>query len=254
MALINDDDLQGATTEPAVKRGIRATWGLAVIANLEDHLDRIEILEEQVGVVSGDDASPLFVATVTLTDSQIKALPTTAIEIVAAPAINFRIKIVGVTYTFGFQHGAYTNVNTTSAELYLKTSAGTIRGGYLANDNGVSLTTLTTLFVAVQRTVDCPPYLTNTAGTYIVPNITGTPVNDDAKALQLFATNNGAGNFTGGHVSNTLTVQVHYIVEAVPTYTEAFTAFFTAQQLGMYRPPSAPRPVVQPVQTPTTLI
>jgi hypothetical protein len=38
----------------------------------------------------------------------------------------------------------------------------------------------------------------------------------------LFATNNGAGNFTGGHASNLLTVVAYYALEAVPAYTLPF--------------------------------
>jgi hypothetical protein len=219
--------------EIAVGNAVRKSWGDAVVDNVTDIEERLLEVENQVGVVSGDAAAPLFIATVSLTNAQIKALPTTAIEIIAAPSANSRVKLIHVTYAFWFEHGAYTNVDTTLAELYLKTSAGTVLGGYLANDGGVSLTTLTTLFGAVSRTVDAPPMLSNTAGTYLVPVITGTPINGDGKAVQLFATNNGAGNFTGGHDSNILTVQAYYSVEEMPNYRMPFRNDYVGPQ----RPP-----------------
>jgi hypothetical protein len=216
--------------EIAVGHAVRKSWGDAVVDNVTDIEERLLEVENQVGVVSGDAAAPLFIATVSLTNAQIKALPTTAVEIIAAPSANSRVKLLHVTYAFWFEHGAYTNVDTTSAELYLKTSAGTILGGYLANDNGVSLTTLTTLFGAVSRTVDVPPMLSNTAGTYLVPVITGTPINGDGKAVQLFATNNGAGDFTGGHDSNRLTVQAYYSIQEMPAYRMPFRNDYVGPQ------------------------
>lgn len=194
--------------------------------NFDDHEDRIAALETEAGTLSSDAATPVRVATVTLTDAQIKALPTTAIEIIAAPAGNTRIKLHGVTYQFWFEHGAYTNVNATSALLYLQTSSGTILGGYLANDSGVSLGTLTTLLAAASvLTVDAGPYATNPAGTYLQPLLTGAPSSADGKAVQLSATNNGAGNFTGGNAANTLTVLAYYTVETLPNYRTPFTPF-----------------------------
>ena len=48
---------------------------------------------------------------VRLTDTQIKALPTTPIQVVAAPAAGLVLVPLGVSYRAAFDHGAYTNVD-----------------------------------------------------------------------------------------------------------------------------------------------
>jgi hypothetical protein len=217
---------------PVVGQGVRKSWGQTINDNLADHEERIGDAETSIddhetrldSLDGGSATNPtLQIATVTLTDAQIKALPTTAIQIVAAPALNTRVKLIGVTYHAWFENGAYTNVNATSAELYLQTSSLVRLGGYLANDGGVSLTSLTTVLAAASvLTVDGGPYLSNPAGTYVQPLLTGATGSVDGKAVQLFATNNGAGNFTGGHASNLLTVVAYYALEAVPAYTLPF--------------------------------
>lgn len=222
-----------------VGRSIRKTWGDAVVTNIEDLDERLSEVEGQVGTVSDDAATAVFVSTTELTDAQIKALPTTAISLIDAPAGNQRIKIHNVTYTCYFEHGAYTNVDTDDATLEVQTTSGARLGGFLANDSGDSLTTLTTLFAsAVVRVVDVGPYATNVAGAYIQPLLTTTPGLLAGNGVQLAATNNGAGNFTGGHTSNRLTVQVYYSVEATATYQMPFAQPFIPVQIQRRRPAS----------------
>jgi hypothetical protein len=129
--------------------------------------------------------------------------------------------------------------------LYLQTSGGIKLGGYLANDGGASLTTLTSLLAAASvLTVDTGPYLTNAATTYLVPLINVGTGSVDAKAVQLFATNGGAGDFTGGHTSNRLYVRVYYALEAVPAYYMPFMQPASATQTRKRTPPARKRSIV----------
>lgn len=236
---------------PAIvlREGIRKSWGDLVGSNFDDHEDRLVDLEDQIGLDASSLAAGFYVATVELTDAQIKTLPTTAIEIVAAPAANQRVKYHGATYTAWFENGAYTNVDTTTAELYLRTSSGSKLGGSLVNDSGASVTSLTTVLASASvLVVDLGPYLTNSGGTFVQPVLTTGPGSVAGKAVQLFALNNGAGNFTGGHTSNRLTVQMYYSLETTQTYQMPFRAMKFRRQRPLLK-----RPALS-VSVPTTLL
>jgi len=126
--------------------------------------------------------------TVVLTDAQIKALPTTPVEIVAAPAAGLMIVPLAFSLVSSFGGGAYTNV-----------------------DAGA---TMTPQFgsIAASAAVDVSD-LTATGDDVVVPldaKITGTVAGLQATALDLACANAALGNFTGGDAANTLTVTVVY--------------------------------------------
>lgn len=166
----------------------------------------------------------------TLTDAQIKALPTTPITLVAAPASGFRIKILGGTMRLNNAAGAYTNINTAYCELRVNVTAGwRLAGPVLVNDTewSVALTGMTDVFGnAATYVLDVPtPGLLypvdagaqsgNSSGQLLLNPFNIPPTADvDAKAALLSINNNGSGNLTGGNAANSLKVTLYYAYEA----------------------------------------
>lgn len=157
-------------------------------------------------------------ATVTLTDAQIKALPTTAITLVAAPASGFRIKPISATLIIKSSAGAYTNINTTYAALQIESTPGVVLLTPPSNDNTITpaMTKLTDLFGATTRVVDLSTWVNVPASTgeqYVQPNILMTVAYGDGVLVRVKVDNNGSGNWTGGNAANTMTVVLYYAVE-----------------------------------------
>ena len=166
-------------------------------------------------------------ASVTLTNTQIQALQTTPITIIAAPGSGNRIKLLGVTLNLNTSAGAYGNVNATSANLVAQVIGGWWLSAPIANDSAYGLTQLTDLLTNTQqRVVDLQLPTVFTANktstqldgyvTYLDP-VAGLPAPADVNnaVIELGATNNGAGDWNAGHANNTLKVTSTYLVEPV---------------------------------------
>jgi hypothetical protein len=187
------------------------------------------VLTNATGLVAGGFASSLFaprVTSVTLTNAQVIALPTTPVTLVAAPGANLRIKLVApVTLIGNFGAGAYTNVNATYATLQVQLASGDWLACVLANDNTltVPLARLSDFLGANNVCADLPvPYVDaidngNAAGSgeWVQPD-SSTALTDAGNALiQLAMDNNGSGVLTGGNAANTLIVRVYYVIESL---------------------------------------
>jgi hypothetical protein len=175
-------------------------------------------------VVNGDSfqvgsghLAAIYPATVTLTNAQIKALPTTGITLVAAPSAGSRIKVLGATLVARFTAGAYTNVNVTTASLPIQASSGAWLVSPILNDSGSSQADLTGFFGAFNIVADLavPSFFPNGTGGWTQYALTTTVANVDGLAVQLKMDNNGSGNLTGGNAANTLKVTLYYSVETL---------------------------------------
>lgn len=148
---------------------------------------------------------------VALTDAQIKALPTTAIALVAAPAAGKRIQLVQACLIGDFTAGAYTNIGLVTPWLALRLGANDI-STYIANDATATpaIATLTSFLSAALNQVTLTPLgLPTDNGWGVVPYVADPQY---ATALSIRAINDAAGNFTGGNAANSLVVDVVYLV------------------------------------------
>jgi hypothetical protein len=161
-------------------------------------------------------------ATVTLTNAQIKALPTTRITIIAAPGAGFWTRVLGVDYASDTSAGAYTNLDATYCDLFVGyAGSADYAGGYVVDDaaSTPALTLLTdVLGIAGQRLIAGIPYaevftVIGGAG-YVVAPQNARSARENV-ALVVGSDNNGSGDYTGGNAANTLTVTVYFVVETL---------------------------------------
>jgi hypothetical protein len=156
-------------------------------------------------------ASPIHTATVTLTDAQIKALPTTGVIVVPAPGIGklvFAEAYVGGGNFHLLLHqvsgGGYTNLDA-GIKWSFYVPGGTADAGY----NGTNPSEQISDFLTYQDDVFWPfahPGEVNEGGDFnSVSQFENQPV--------MFQLHNGfAGNLTGGNSANTLKVTVYYTI------------------------------------------
>lgn len=149
---------------------------------------------------------------VDLTDAQIKALPTTPIELVPAPGAGKTIMMLGAFVRIDTSNNMYDNID--AGATFLITFAGENIGaaqGVLQNTTDTPVTDLLTSFD--NQTVMLAAYTTITTvnGFLITPQMVS--VSDITnKALQLKVTNGALGAFTEGDAANTGTIKVVYTV------------------------------------------
>lgn len=142
--------------------------------------------------------------TVTLTNAQIKTLPTTPVEIVAAPGMG---KVLfpqsAFLYAYYADPGGYDNVNASSKIAWsgeptdLAPAIAETRSDLLLQ-NGQDISTMLPFYFDITGGSPKPQ------GGFIDPILTGP--------LKILATNATDGNFTGGNADNTLRVTVVYRV------------------------------------------
>lgn len=155
-------------------------------------------------------------ASITLTDAQIKALPTTPVEVVPAKAGFILLPLMAVLENNNI--AAYTNVNATFSFLSIVYGNDAVepmtiltqsdgQGGVReANVNLGSFLGTDPLRVILTTygggIVSAPQNMTIVASTY--------PAADFESALNIYAYNMGSGNFTGGNAANTMKITLVY--------------------------------------------
>jgi len=168
-----------------------------------------------------DTALP-FTSEITLTDTQIKAAPTTAyFEVVPAAPSGYTNKFLGGMIVGDFAAGAYTNVGTVfSANVVgFEMNGGNGYGSlYLHNDTTLGYNTFHDFFTtATKHLVALPVYAAAVDPTDVGDAGQGWPqaFADYDGNIALLISNN-LGNFTGGNAANYLTAIVDYRVIQTP--------------------------------------
>jgi len=154
----------------------------------------------------GSSESLLKTATVELTDAQIKTLPTTPFELVAAQGAGKAIIPVSCIAISNFTAGAYTNI--TGASWQLAVDGMTIGSPF---DAFTALGYTGAIYVSQIPCVDFYTGAGDFAGSSITFPIV-TTLSYDNKALDLSDVFGGVTNYTGGNAANALKVIVQYVV------------------------------------------
>ncbi len=170
-------------------------------------------------LLNGVAPSQIQLATVTLTDAQIKALPTTPITIVAATGAGRLIQPMFAYLWAKTASGAYTNINSGG---FLTVRVNGFGGmGFVPNDASIAAGSKTRLSDFLGTTT---PQMTPLAAYFDTEGVDGWgPVGvvqpstaGVNQPLEITIDNGGSGNLTGGNAANSLIAMVTYLEVAVP--------------------------------------
>jgi hypothetical protein len=162
----------------------------------------------QAPITNAFNIQTVYSETVTLTDAQIKTLPTTPITVVPAPGEGFAVFPVSASIIGNNMAAVYTNKDAT-AQILISMGAGELTvlapgDAYYLGDN------------ADEWFGDCPPLLA-------VPEAAGQATGYgyyrdqiENKAISVWASNGALGNLTGGNAANSMQVTVHYKIITLP--------------------------------------
>ncbi len=142
-------------------------------------------------------------ATVTLTDAQIKALPTTPVTVIAAPGAGKAVVPLLATFASNFTAGAYT---AHGEDVFLALFLRTVNGETAVSTYAPASAKFTNATATVHMVGPAAELGTGDLdGVIVGPSI---DVNDAVEVVLSGWTQ----DFTGGDAANTLTVTVVYIV------------------------------------------
>lgn len=188
------------------------------LARLAASTSGLVLTSNGAGVAPSWGPSIVFqTTTVTLTDAQVKALPTTPVTLLAAPGANIRYKVIAVSVDANCSAGAYTNINATYSSFQVEWASGTWAATAIFNDSTTMPATagLTNLLgAASHRVTDLAiPY---TDVQYWLVSGVSTVTDMANQLLRVNIDNNGSGVLTGGNAANVVKITLYYTTEAVP--------------------------------------
>jgi len=168
----------------------------------------------QIQVASSQAGSGLQMRTVTFTDAQIKALPTTSLEVIPAPGPGLWVDIAWSLWILKATAGAYTNFAAAPYAVLGTAGEADTMSAYLFNAGGFN--PFTDFFTtANERYTHVLPYNKTGAGEFQAPGSGDLSSVVLVNAPIYFILNNGAsGNLTGGNAANTLRVTTYYTVQS----------------------------------------
>lgn len=179
------------------------------------------------GVLAATGTSSVVqVATVTLTNAQILALPTSGVAIGPSPGTGNRIRIFGVSFSLQASAGAYTNIDATYAEMGVAAGSKNVAYGPVNDSSADPAFALLTDFLGAASDhsydVQYPTLATwNYGGAYGASSGYGLSngfmprASINGTQATVYIDNNGSGDFTGGNAANTLVVTMYYRIEAL---------------------------------------
>ena len=173
--------------------------GVSALEGITEQANNLDVVAEL------EAAQMLHQATVTLTDAQIKALPTTPIEVVAAPGANKLLALIEAILLRKFAAGAYTNI--TDANLYLSD----VDKSYIWTPATAGANASTVFGAADKFTILTPNAQGTSGGNLLATAYSGYALTEAVNKAMYLATD-VASDFTGGHANNTLIVSVAYLV------------------------------------------
>ena len=145
----------------------------------------------------GVDWSPgTLVASVELTDAQIKALPTVPATILPLPGVGFAYVLLRTDITIRASAGAYGNVDGAALGNYVYTTSGSSAASPVSAAGVATLLTTAAINTAL-----------NTGQSTVVR----TPATSiENRGIVMSFLNGALGNYTGGNVANSGTINVVY--------------------------------------------
>jgi hypothetical protein len=177
--------------------------GLGNADNTSDANKPVSTAQQTALDLKANIAGGIQSASVTLTNAQILALPTTPVVVVAAPGSNFAISVLAAHFVTNYT-SVYTNAAATlEAQLLPSVVACFIRALGLFNSTTRRIARFPVAYgylIAISTSI---------TGDY------GARSGSDNTALTFSVNNQGSGDFTGGHAANTLKVTVLYTIDAV---------------------------------------
>jgi hypothetical protein len=171
--------------------------------------DAIELSADSV-LFNGVSHAPIQRATVILDDAQIKALPTTPFELLAAQ-VGVQYHVISALVHLDSTAGTYTNVSTADgAQVVLQYNNGS--GDYVGSAmyQEAPGTAFSTFFSGAHKQSWRPViggYTDWSATNGLLTYSEGEHLNTN---VAIAVTNGGSGNFTGGNAANTLKVTLFY--------------------------------------------
>ncbi len=185
--------------------------------------------------------SILLRATRTFTNAQILASPGTPLQLLkpdftgTAPGVGFACNVLRVDWTLDTSNGVYDNIGS---PVYLFVTHGASTGFFGNQTTAAHLMASAFGIQQVSTGMFEPSTILQPSATY------------ENQALYAFI-GNLLGDFTGGHASNTLIVNVWYVITPVTSATATNTIVYTTS-IRKVEPPAATRISVTPSGTTMT--